>query len=101
MLRNLGVMEQLQLEKPRLSASGTPSLGGKGCMLTFTGIAIFVYSLFLGACEGSRTDRMIKATERAVDDYNNGDSSSLIMLIIGVIVLGIIWVIGKAIDKKK
>lgn len=98
-------MEQLQLEKPRLSASGSPSPSGggsgSGCVLTLIGIAVVVSSLVLVACEGSRTDRMIKATERAIDDYNNGDSSSLIMLIICVIVLGIIWVIGKAIDKNR
>ena len=44
---------------------------------------------------------MIKATERAVNDYNNGDSSSLIMLIVGVIALGALWLLGKWIDSKK
>lgn len=44
---------------------------------------------------------MIKAAERAIDDYNNGDSSSLIMLIVGVLVLGALWLLGKWIDSKK
>lgn len=70
-------------------------------MLSIIGIVIIASSLFFVACEGSRTDRMIKATERAVDDYNNGDSSSLIMLIVGVLVLGALWLLGKWIDSKK
>lgn len=95
-------MEKLQLEKPRITASGSPSpLGGGGCMLSIIGIVIIASSLFFVACEGSRTDRMIKATERAVDDYNNGDSSSLIMLIVGVLALGVLWALGKWIDSKK
>lgn len=73
----------------------------KGWVFFLIGIAVLTFSLVLCACEGSRTDRMIKATERAVDDYNNGDSSSLILLIIGAIVLGVIWIIGKAIDKNR
>ncbi len=47
----------------------------KGCMLSFMLVGVSVFSLFFVACEESRTDRMIKATERAVDDYNNDDSS--------------------------
>ncbi len=70
-------------------------------MLSIIGIVIIASSLFFVACEGSRTNRMIKATERAVDDYNNGDSSSLIMLIVGVLVLGVLWALGKWIDSKK
>jgi len=70
-------------------------------MLSIIGIVIIASSLFFVACEGSRTDRMIKATERAVDDYNNGDSSSLIMLIVGVLALGVLWALGKWIDSKK
>ena len=73
----------------------------KGCVIFLIGIAVLTFSLVLCSCEGSRTDRMIKATERGVDDYNNGDGSWLIMLIIGVIVLGVIWIIGKAIDKNR
>lgn len=95
-------MEQLQLEKPRISASGSPSpLSGGGCMLSMIGFVVIASSLFFVACEGSRTDRMIKATERAVDDYNNGDSSSLVILIVGVLVLGALWLFGKWIDSKK
>ena len=47
----------------------------------------------LVSCEGSRTARMIDTVEGAVDDYNNGDSSTLIILIVGAIVLGILYLI--------
>ena len=73
----------------------------KGCGISSTVLISIALSLLLGACEGSKTDGMIKATERAVDDYNNGDSSSLIMLIVGVLVLGALWLLGKWIDSKK
>ena len=50
---------------------------------------LFILSIFaLVSCEGSRTARMIDTVEGAVDDYNNGDSSTLIILIIGAIILG-------------
>ena len=55
---------------------------------------LFILSIFaLVSCEGSRTARMINIVEGAVDDYNNGDSSTLIILIVGAIVLGILYLI--------
>lgn len=36
---------------------------------------------------------MIDTVEGAVDDYNNGDISTLIILIVGAIVLGILYLI--------
>ncbi len=45
----------------------------------------------LTSCEGSRSRRMLDSVDRAVDDYNNGDSSSLIVLIVGGIILGGLW----------
>lgn len=55
---------------------------------------LFIFSIFaLVSCEGSRTARMIDTVEEAVDDYNNGDSSTLIILIVGAIVLGILYLI--------
>ncbi len=95
-------MEKLQFKKPRITASGIPTpLGGVGCMQSIIGIVIFASTLFFVACKGSRTDRIIKAIERTVDDYNNGDSSSLITLIDGVLALGVLRALGKWIDSKK
>ncbi len=89
-------------EKEKIHQHPYPvSQSNRGCVFFFIGIAILTFSFVLCACEGSRTDRMIKATEHAVDDYNNGDSSSLIMLIVGVLVLGVLWALGKWIDSKK
>lgn len=57
---------------------------------------LFILSIFaLVSCEGSRTARMIDTVEGAVDDYNNGDSTTLIILIIGAIVLGGLWLFSK------
>ena len=57
---------------------------------------LFILSIFaLVSCEGSRTARMIDTVEGAVDDYNNGDSSTLIILIIGAIILGGLWLYSK------
>lgn len=57
---------------------------------------LFILSIFaLVSCEGSRTARMIDTVEGAVDDYNNGDSSTLIILIIGAIILGGLWIYSK------
>lgn len=53
---------------------------------------LFILSIFaLVSCEGSRTARMIDTVDGAVDDYNNGDSSTLIVLIIFAIILGGLW----------
>ena len=55
---------------------------------------LFILSIFaLVSCEGSRTARMIDTVEGAVEDYNNGDSSSLIILIILGVLLGILWLV--------
>lgn len=57
---------------------------------------LFILSIFaIVSCEGSRTARMIDTVEGAVDDYNNGDSSTLIILIIGAIILGGLWLYSK------
>lgn len=61
-----------------------------------TKIYLFILSIFaLISCEGSRTARMIDTVEGAVEDYNNGDSSTLIILIIGAIILGGLWIYSK------
>ena len=61
-----------------------------------TKIYLFILSIFaLISCEGSRTARMIDTVEGAVEDYNNGDSSTLIILIIGAIILGGLWLYPK------
>lgn len=57
---------------------------------------LFILSIFaLVSCEGSRTARMIDTVGEAVDDYNNGDSTMLIILIIGAIILGGLWLYSK------
>ena len=57
---------------------------------------LFILSIFaLVSCDGNRTARMIDTVEGAVDDYNNGDSTTLIILIIGAIVLGGLWLYSK------
>ena len=59
-----------------------------------TKFLLFILSIFtLVSCEGSRTARMIDTVEGAVEDYNNGDSSSLIILIILGVLVGILWLV--------
>lgn len=59
-------------------------------------IYLFILSILaLVSCEGSRPARMIDTVEGAIDDYNNGDSSTLIILIIGAIILGGLWLYSK------
>lgn len=62
-------------------------------------ITIFVISvvlpLILFSCEGSRSRRMLNTVDSAIDDYNNGDSSTLIGLIVFGLIIGILWVIKK------
>lgn len=57
---------------------------------------LFILSIFaLVSCEGSRTARMIDSAEHAIESHNNGDSTELIVLIVGGIILGILWLIWK------
>lgn len=51
--------------------------------------------LTLVSCEGSKPARMIDTVEKAVEAHNNGDSTMLIILIIGAIVFGGIWIYSK------
>lgn len=57
---------------------------------------LFILSIFaLVSCEGGRTARMIDSVDHAIESHNNGDSTELIVLIVGGIVFGIIWLVGK------
>lgn len=46
--------------------------------------------ILLTSC-GSRTQRLIHTVDGAIDDYNNGDSTSLIFLVILVVIAGVFW----------
>lgn len=47
--------------------------------------------VLLTSCEGSRSRRMIDSVDHAIDSHNNGDSTELIILIVGGIILGCLW----------
>lgn len=53
--------------------------------------------LILASC-GSRSQRLMYTVDGAIDDYNNGDSTSLIILIILGILIGVLW-LSKRKDK--
>ena len=53
--------------------------------------------LMLASC-GSRSQRFMHTIDGAIDDYNNGDSVSLIILIILGILIGVLW-LSKRKDK--
>lgn len=50
-----------------------------------------LFSIMLASCEGSRSRRMYDSFDHAIEEANNGDSSELIILIIGCIILGGLW----------
>lgn len=52
---------------------------------------IIVGLILFTSCEGSRSRRMIDSVDHAIDSHNNGDSTELIVLIIGGIILGCLW----------
>ena len=55
---------------------------------------LFILSIFaLVSCEGSRTARMIDSVDHAIESHNNGDSTELIGLIVGGIIVGIIYLV--------
>ena len=59
-----------------------------------TKFCFFILSVFaLVSCEGSRSARMINTVERAIEDHNNGDSTTLIVLIVFGVLLGVLWLI--------
>lgn len=51
-----------------------------------------VMMLLLASC-GSRSQRLMNTIDEAVDDYNNGDSSSIIFLVIMALILGVLWLL--------
>lgn len=53
-------------------------------------IYVFVMMLIVSSC-GSRSQRLMRSVDGAIDDYNNGDSTSLIILIILGVLLGVLW----------
>lgn len=53
-------------------------------------------SLLLMSCEGSRTRRMYDAGKSAYDEYEDtGDPTMLIVFIVGLLVLGGLWLWNK------
>lgn len=58
---------------------------------------LFVMMLMLASC-GSSSQRLMHTVDGAIDDYNNGDSTSLIILIILGILIGVLW-LSKRKDK--
>ena len=84
-------MKQVQLEKPKKSASENPPAGG--CI----GFFVIIFSMLCASCEGSRTRRMIDAYGNAYDEYEKtGDPTLFIIMTIVGIVLGVIWIMKKA-----
>lgn len=51
-----------------------------------------VMMLLLASC-GGRSQRLMNTIDGAVDDYNNGDSTSLIFLVIIALILGVLWLL--------
>ena len=58
---------------------------------------LFVMMLMLASC-GSRSQRLMHTVDGAIDDYNNGDSTSLIIFIILGVLIGVLW-LSKRKDK--
>lgn len=52
---------------------------------------LFILSIFVLVSCSNRQERLINSIESAVDDYNNGDSTSLIILIVIGVIIGILW----------
>lgn len=46
--------------------------------------------LLLASC-GSRSQRLMHTVDGAIDDYNNGDSTTLIFLVVIALILGALW----------
>lgn len=53
---------------------------------------LFVMMLMLASC-GSRSQRLMRTVDGAVDDYNNGDSTTIIFLVILAIIAGGAWIL--------
>lgn len=51
-----------------------------------------VMMLLLASC-GSRSQRIMRSVDGAIDDYNNGDSTSIIILVILVVIAGVLWIL--------
>lgn len=51
---------------------------------------IFVMILLLVSC-GSRSQRLMHTVDGAIDDYNNGNSTSLIFLVVLIVIVGVLW----------
>ena len=65
-------------------------------MKTKLSFLLLVAPLLLMSCEGSRTRRMYDAGKSAYDDYENtGDPTMLIVFIVGILVLGGLWLWNK------
>ena len=68
-------------------------------MKTKLSFLLLAAPLLLMSCEGSRTRRMYDAGKSAYDDYENtGDPTMLIVFIVGLLVLGGLWLWNKSKD---
>lgn len=69
-------------------------------MKTKLSFLLLTASLLMMSCEGSRTRRMYDAGKSAYDDYENtGDPTMLIVFIVGLLLLGGLWLWNKSKDK--
>lgn len=69
-------------------------------MKTKLSFLLLAAPLLLMSCEGSRTRRMYDAGKSAYDDYENtGDPTMLIVFIVGLLILGGLWLWNKSKDK--
>ena len=65
-------------------------------MKTKLSFLLLAAPLLLMSCEGSRSRRMYDAGKSAYDDYENtGDPTMLIVFIVGLLVLGGLWLWNK------
>lgn len=65
-------------------------------MKTKLSFLLLAAPLLLMSCEGSRTRRMYDAGKSAYDDYENtGDPTMLIVFIVGLLILGGLWLWNK------
>lgn len=63
-------------------------------------IALASIALCMVSCEGSRTRRLYDSGKSAYDDYEKtGDATGLIIFILGLLVVGGLWLWNKSKDK--
>ena len=62
-------------------------------------LPLLVASMLLMSCEGSRTRRLYDSGKTVYDEYEEtGDPTGLIIFIVGLLVLGVLWLLNKKKD---